>query len=112
MWKAPDRKCSSGLICKLLLLSRSVAFGLTCMEQRKIKKIQKARAKKAKDLAGKQQSRSVQHGSEPQWAVCAEALIKLGSHKSCCTAPQPLRSASERLSAVGLSNRVSKASTF
>lgn len=76
------------------------------------KKIQKARAKKAKDLAGKQQSRSVQHGSEPQWAVCAEALIKLGSHKSCCTAPQPLRSASERLSAVGLSNRVSKASTF
>lgn len=69
-------------------------------------------AKKAKDLAGKQQSRSVQHGSEPQWAVCAEALIKLGSHKSCCTAPQPLRSASERLSAVGLSNRVSKASTF
>lgn len=86
-------------------------FNMHGTEENK-KKIQKARAKKAKDLAGKQQSRSVQHGSEPQWAVCAEALIKLGSHKSCCTAPQPLRSASERLSAVGLSNRVSKASTF
>lgn len=110
------RRDSGGLICKLLLLSASIRFCLKVLflsREQRARETYTKRPDKAKDLADKQWSRSVRRGSGPQRPACAKALIKPRVFvRAAAWCPSHYWVFLQRLRAVGLSNRVSKASAL